>query len=481
MAMEGTGKLYVVALPFIAHSHFNAFLHLSRMLATRGVTVIYVSLPSNIQILRPRVQGWEDLPIHFQDLSVPDSPLPEGSQNVSNISRDMLPLIYGLIQKMQEPLEALMAELTGREYYESRGLPPPERLVLIYDMFMGFSAAAAAKFGISSFMFFQMSAKLWLCAEAKCWDQQEPLLAVADIVSTVQATPDSVLSHVDKDMELTWRFADGILLNTFAELEPELVQHLESFGAGGRSGVGKPFWAVGPVIDISGGNKKIQRPRDIEIVEWLDQQTPGSVVYVSFGSEVLLSPAQVTELALGLEASGQPFLLVLRPPNSKLNVDVDSTSLAAEWKADVLPDGYERRLGTRCIIECFWAPQLRILGHQATGAFITHCGWNSALESVVAGVPMIALPLQSDGPANAFILAQAKLALEINMSDGFAKKEEVERAVRRLMAPDEAPDEAVEELKRRVKVVSKAAAAAISNEGGAAWKSLDAFVEYSSK
>lgn len=477
MAMEGRGKLYVVALPFIAHSHFNAFLHLSRMLATRDVTIIYVSLPSNLQILRPQLQEWKlDLPIHFQDLSVPDSPLPPGSQNVNNISRDMMPLIFGLIQKMQEPLEALMAELTGREYYESRGLPPPDRVVLIYDMFMGFSAAVAAKFGVRSFMFLQMSAQLWLCAEAQCWDQQEPLPTAAGMMSKLQSTPDSLLTLVYKDMELTWRLADGILLNTFAELEPKSVQHLESFGAGGRNGAGKSFWAVGPVIDISGGNNKIRRPRDTEIVEWLDRQTPGSVVYVSIGSELSLSPAQVTELALGLEASGQPFVWVLRPPHSKLDVDVDSTSMAAEWKAAVLPDGYERRLGTRCIIECFWAPQVTILGHQATGAFITHCGWNSALESVAAGVPMIALPLQTDGPANALILEEAKVAVEINMSDGFAKKEEVERAVRRLMAADEA----AEELKRRVKVVSKAATAAISDEGGAAWKSLDAFIQYSS-
>jgi len=470
--MEGRKGLYAVALPFLAHSHFNAFLHLSRMLATKGVTVIYVSLPSNIEILRPRVEGWEDLPVYFQDISVPESSLPTGRQNVNNISPDMLPLIFDLIQKMQNPLEALMAELTGREYYESRGLTPPERLVLIYDMYMGCSAAVAAKFGIRSFMFFPASAQLWLCREAICWDGGAPLPEIDDAASRLEAMPDFILTHFHQHMEFTWRLADGILFNTFAELEPKFIRHLERFGAGGRGGDGKPFWAIGPVIDLSGKNK-IRRPRDFEIVEWLDRQTPGSVVYVSFGSESYICLTQVIELALGLEASGHPFLWVLHPPDSELSED---SLTAEEWKAEALPDGYERRLGGRCIIECWWAPQAAILAHEATGAFITHCGWNSALESVAAGVPMIALPLESDQPANALLLVEAEVAVEVKMNDGVAEREEVERAVRKLMAVDEA----AEEMKRRVKALSIAAAAAISNEGGAAWKNLDAFVQYSS-
>lgn len=465
--MEGSRRLYAVVLPFLAHSHLNAFLQLSRMLATKGVTVIYVNLPSNLEILRPRVQGSEDLPLYFQDVSVPDSPLQAGCQNVNNISRDMLPLIFDLIQKMQKPLEALMADLSGREYYDLRGLLPPERLVLIYDLFMGCSAAAAAKFGIRSFKFFPASALLWLSGDSKCCDEGEPMPEIADVRSRFQVIPDFVLTHIEQHMEFTSRLADGILFNTFAELEPKYVRHMERFGVGG-----KPFWAVGPVIDVS-GNNKIRRPRDAEIVEWLDRQTPRSVVYVSFGSESYISRTQVTELALGLEASGQPFLWVLRPLDSKLAME--SSSMAEKWKEEVLPDGYERRLGVRCIIESSWAPQAAILGHEATGAFITHCGWNSALESVAAGVPMIALPLHSDQPANALLLVEtAKVAVELKMSDGVAKREEVERAVRKLMAVDAA----AVELKRRVKTVSVAAAAAISNDGGAAWKNLDAFVQY---
>lgn len=396
--MEGSGRrLYAVTLPFLAHSHFNAILKLSRMLATRGVTVICVTLPSNLQILLSRVQGWGDLPFYFHDLSVRESPLPPGRQNVNNICGHELPMIFDLIHKMREPLEGFMAELTGREYYESRGFPSPDRVILIYDLFMGWSAAVAAGFGFQSFMFLPGSAYTWLCLDAVCRDKAAPQLLpeVADAVGS-WVLPDFVMAELRRHMEFT-RVADGLLLNTFRELEPKFLQHLES-GDGG----GKPVWAVGPVVELP-RRDKIQRPRDAEIVEWLDRQTSGSVVYVAFGSESYISPAQVKELAVGLEASEQPFLWVLRQPGSTLGDNPMSSApgstlgvnpmSSAEWKAEALPEGYEQQLGGRCLIETSWAPQAAILAHEATGAFITHCGWNSVLESVAAGVPMIGLPL----------------------------------------------------------------------------------------
>lgn len=462
--MEGIGRiLYAVTLPFLAHSHFNASLKLSRMLATRGVTVICVTLPSNLEMLRSRVQGWGDLPLHFHDLSVRESPLPPGRQNVNNISGDELPMIFDLIHKMREPLECLMAELTGREYYESRGLPSPDRLILIYDLFMGWSAPVANKFGVQSFMFGPGSAHAWLCLEALFRDMAEPPLLpeVADAVGS-WSLPDFVMAELRQHLEFT-RKADGLLLNTFRELEPKFVRHLED-GSGG----GKPFWAVGPVVELP-ARDKIQTPRDAEIVEWLDRQMPGSVVYVAFGSESYISPSQVKELAVGLEESGQPFLWVLRPPGSTLGDNL--TPSADDWKADALPEGYEQRLEGRCLIETRWAPQAAILAHEATGAFITHCGWNSVLESVVAGVPMIPLPLHSEQPINAVLLAkEVKLAVEMKISDGVAKRDEVKRAVRALMAE--------EEMKRRLKDVSVVALAAVSEEGGAVWKNVESFIQH---
>jgi hypothetical protein len=95
-------------------------------------------------------------------------------------------------------------------------------------MFMGWSAAVAAKFGVRSFMFFPMSAHMWLCGEAKCWDRGARASAgVADAVGRLQALPDFVMAEIHQHMEFTWRLADGILVNTFMELEPKFLRHLE--------------------------------------------------------------------------------------------------------------------------------------------------------------------------------------------------------------------------------------------------------------
>lgn len=381
----------------------------------------------------------------------------------------MVPNMIDLVHKMEEPFEALMAELSGTDYYESRGLPRPDRLVLISDLFMSWSMTVAAKFSIQSFTFNPMTAHMWLCLETTFWDgdASPSMPEIAEAVCSL-VLPDFVVAEIRQQMEFA-RLADGLLLNTFMEIEPKFLRHLESIGVGSRSGGGKPVWAIGPAIDLP-RRDKIQGPREAEIVDWLDRQMPGSVVYVSFGSESHISPAQVTELALGLEASGQPFLWVMRPPESSLAKGGSSPS---EWKAELLPEGYERRVEGRCLIETGWAPQPAILAHEATGAFITHCGWNSALESVAAGIPMIALPLQSDQPANALLLAkEAKLAMEMKISEGVAKRAEVERSVRKLMSTE------AEKMKQRVKDVGKGAVAAVSEEGGAAWKKIDSFIEY---
>lgn len=467
-------RLYVVMLPFLGQSHFNVYLQLSRMLATRGVSVIYVSLTSNLESLRPLVQGqgWnhDGLPFYFHDFSIPEaeSPLPPGRQNTNKISHDMVPKLFDLLDKMRDPLEILLKELAGFEYYESRGLPPPGRLVLIYDFFMGWSAAVAAKFGVRSFTFHPFSAYMWLCKEAVFWDRDDLLLLLPELADGVETLPleGYVPSLVRRHMEFT-RMADGVLLDTFLEMEPKFIRHLQSGGGG------KPFWAVGPVIDFPRKDHKLQRPRDGEILEWLGHQTQGSVVYVSFGTESYISPVQLIELAMGLEASGQPFLWALRPPNTRLE---QGSSSAEDWKAELLPEGYEQRVQGRCLIETGWAPQGAILEHGATGAFISHCGWNSCLESMAAGVPIIALPLQVDQPANAMLLArEGKVAVEMKMIDGVAERDEVERAVRCLMSGEDM------EVKRRVEAVRNAAVSALSHEGGAAWKNLDSFIEYATE
>uniref|UniRef100_A0A0E0G460 Glycosyltransferase n=1 Tax=Oryza nivara TaxID=4536 RepID=A0A0E0G460_ORYNI len=203
-----------------------------------------------------------------------------------------------------------------------------------------------------------------------------------------------------------YRLAAGFLANTFYELEPAAV---EEFKKAAERGTFPPAYPVGPFVRSSS-----DEPGESACLEWLDLQPAGSVVFVSFGSAGMLSVEQTRELAAGLEMSGHRFLWVVRMPSfngesfafgkgagDEDDRRVDDDPLA--W----LPDGFLERTSGRGLAVAAWAPQVRVLSHPATAAFVSHCGWNSTLESVAAGVPMIAWPLHAEQSLNAVVLEES--------------------------------------------------------------------------
>ncbi|KAJ9559281.1 hypothetical protein OSB04_013895 [Centaurea solstitialis] len=120
-------------------------------------------------------------------------------------------------------------------------------------------------------------------------------------------------------------------------------------------------------------------------LSWLDDRKPNSVIYACFGSMVRFPDAQITEIALALEECGRPFVWVVRKKDGK---DVIGG----------MPEGFPERIEkeNKGLILTEWAPQVEILQHPAVGGFLTHCGWNSVLEAMVAGVPLIRWPLYYD-------------------------------------------------------------------------------------
>ncbi|KAJ3686254.1 hypothetical protein LUZ61_015418 [Rhynchospora tenuis] len=257
----------------------------------------------------------------------------------------------------------------------------------------------------------------------------------------------------------TKRFKEvsGVLVNSFGELEPGPTKGLKEFEAM------PPVFPVGPFIRTSSTSPG----QENECLRWLDQQQHGSVVFVSFGSGGALTWQQTKELALGLEMSKQNFLWVARRPNDKESTAYFFESKNMQGKLDFLPEGFLTRTEKVGLVIPDWAPQLEVLSHPAVGGFMTHCGWNSVLESVVHGVPLIAWPLYAEQRMNAVLLTDdVKVAIRPKQDNsGMIGQEEVSRVVRCLMQGKDS-----ERLKLRAQELSHEAANSL--EGGSSFKNL---------
>ncbi|KAB2598315.1 UDP-glycosyltransferase 76F1-like [Pyrus ussuriensis x Pyrus communis] len=248
----------------------------------------------------------------------------------------------------------------------------------------------------------------------------------------------------------------GLIFNTFEDLEgqalatirQEYYPNIPIFSLG-------PFHKCGPTTSSS--STSLLSP-DQSCISWLNTQAQKSVAYVSFGSAAKIDHAQFLEIAWGLANSGQPFLWVVRP----------GLVQESDWH-EALPNGFLEALYERAHI-VKWAPQKEVLAHPAVGAFWTHCGWNSTLESICEGVPMICTPCFGDQMLNArFVSDVWKVGLQLEHG---IERGEVERTIRRLMVEKEG----VEIKERALNLMEKANHCL--KEGGSSYLSLDGLVKH---
>ncbi|CAD6333135.1 unnamed protein product [Miscanthus lutarioriparius] len=171
-----------------------------------------------------------------------------------------------------------------------------------------------------------------------------------------------------------------------------------------------------------------------ECLAWLDAQPKRSVVFLCFGSKGAFSAAQLQEIARGLESSGHRFLWVVRsPPEEEGQSPEPDPDLGR-----LLPAGFLERNRDRGMVVKNWVPQAQVVRHEAVGAFVTHCGWNSALEAIMSGLPMICWPLYAEQGLNkVFMLEEMKIAVALGRYEEFVRAEEVEAKVRLVMEGEE--------------------------------------------
>ncbi|XP_074379923.1 anthocyanidin 3-O-glucosyltransferase 2-like [Apium graveolens] len=269
------------------------------------------------------------------------------------------------------------------------------------------------------------------------------------------------------------REARGILVNTVLELEAHAIKSL-------ADDENTPLiYHVGPIINFTTGWATPDKKKSEEdIVCWLDRQPPLSVVFLCFGSRGSFDAEQVTEIAHALELSGQRFLWSLRRPSQekeKMNLPTDY-----EDYNEVLAEGFlERTSAIGKVIG--WAPQVTILSHPSVGGFVSHCGWNSSLESIWHGVPMATWPLYAEQQINAFqLVKELGIAAEIKMDhrkDQFTKLEStevvkaevIERGIRCVMDGESEVRSKMMEMKDKCREATV--------EAGSSYTSLGQFIE----
>ncbi|ESW12768.1 hypothetical protein PHAVU_008G140800 [Phaseolus vulgaris] len=341
---------------------------------------------------------------------------------------------------------------------------------LVVDVFAHGALDFAKEFNLLSYIYLPQSAMLLslyfysskldeiLSSESR--DPKEPIKipGCVPILSTDLPLPFQNLSSIGYkgflERSKSFHVPDGVFMNTFLELESEAIRALHEH-VKGKPGI----YPVGPIIQMG----SIDHENGMECLRWLDEQEPKSVLYVSFGSGGTLSQDQLNELAFGLELSGQKFLWVVRAPSGAVN----SAYFGAETKDPLqfLPQGFLERTKQQGLVVPSWAPQIQVLGHSATGGFLSHCGWNSVLESVVQGVPVIAWPLFAEQSLNAAILTDdLKVALRPKVDhSGLTEREEISKTVRGLMEEKEG-----KEIRKRMELLKIAAANAIKEDGSSA-------------
>ncbi|CAA0829254.1 UDP-glycosyltransferase 72E1 [Striga hermonthica] len=350
---------------------------------------------------------------------------------------------------------------------------------LVVDFFCTETAPLAAELAIPKYVLVPTTA--WFTAlslycplldreiKGQYVDQVEPLripgckpLRPDDVVDPM-LDREAPVYHEYRAMGERLLLFDGILLNTWEDLERHTLNALRKNEAWSWS---IPVHPIGP---LTRPVDQVEEGSNRKLMCWLDRQPEESVVLVSFGSGGTLSADQTRELARGLEMSGQRFVWVVRSPNNGGSADAaffDSNGrCCGKTTFDFLPEGFQGRVGDRGFLVAGWVPQAAVLEHRAVGGFVSHCGWNSTLESVTRGVPMVAWPLYSEQRMNAAFLAEeAGAALRVSLSGGVVSGEEVERAVRGLMAKGQVVREKVRCLRRSAMEALK--------EGGTSHKAM---------
>ncbi|GFZ18204.1 UDP-Glycosyltransferase superfamily protein [Actinidia rufa] len=397
-------KENIVMFPFMAQGHIIPFLALALELEKKGYIITFVNTPQNIKKIQPLIPPTSAICLH----EIPFDSSAHGLYPNSETTESLPPLLMLRLIVTSPTLQPAFRELISGLVHHRQ---PP--LCIISDMFFGWSAKVAHEFGAFHIIFnagggYGMAAfhSLWLNVphmKEKSEEFSIPGFPKGHRIHIKQlpehfnlAVPGDSWCSFSQQMFQDWLESDGILFNTIEDIDHVGLDYF-------REKIGCPVWPIGPILSSLGSKARAGEEAQSTLdhcMKWLDSKPENSVLYVAFGSQSAPSPSQTIELAMALEASGKFFIWVIKAPISSAMNTNDSDG---EW---CLPSGFEQRIHGRGLLLQCWAPQLEILSHKSIGAFLSHCGWNSVLEALSNGVPMLAWPMMAEQHFNAKMLEE---------------------------------------------------------------------------
>ncbi|XP_023903326.1 gallate 1-beta-glucosyltransferase [Quercus suber] len=461
MGSEALVHVFLVSFP--GQGHVNPLLRLGKRLAAKGLLVTF-STPESIGKQMRKASNITDEPApvgegfirfeFFEDGWDEDEPrrqdLDQYLPQLELIGKDVIPKMIRKNAEMGRPVSCLINNPFipwVSDVAESLGLPSA---MLWVQSCACFCAYYHYYHGLVPF---PSEAEPFIDIQLPCM----PLLKYDETPSFLY--PTTPYPFLRRAILGQYRNLDKpfcILMDTFQELEQDVIEFMSKIC---------PIKTVGPLF------KNPKAPNNVrgdfmkadDCVEWLDSKPPQSVVYISFGSVVYLTQEQVDEIAYGLLQSGLSFLWVMKPPHKDAGLELL-----------VLPEGFLEKAGDNGRV-VQWSPQEQVLAHPSVACFVTHCGWNSTMESLTSGMPVVAFPQWGDQVTDAVYLVDV-FKTGVRMCRGEAENRVITRdEVEKCLLEATVGPKAVEMKQNALKW--KAAAEAAFSEGGSSDRNIQAFVD----
>ncbi|XP_068336184.1 7-deoxyloganetin glucosyltransferase-like [Pyrus communis] len=469
-------KPHAVCIPIPTQSHIKAMLKFAKLLHSRGFHITFVNTEFNhkrfLKSLGP--DSLDGLP-DFRFEAVPDG-LPDSNEDTT---QDLI-LLADSIRKQYflAPFRGLLNKLNNDAISTSNN---PPVTCIVSDGFMSpFTITAAQEIGVPSVLLYTFAACAFMgfmqfrtlvqkglapLKDESCltngyletvidWIPGMKDIRLKDLPTLFRTTnPDDIAFNFKMEGTDRAHEASAIVIHTFDALETDVLDALSSM---------LPLvYPIGPLqLHL---NQIPEHPLNIgyslwkeetECLEWLNAKAPDSVMYVNFGSVAVMKPEDLVEIGWGLANSKLPFFWVIRPDL----VVGESATLQPEFVAETK----ERSLIAS------WCPQEQVLNHPSVGGFLTHSGWNSTIESLTAGVPMLCWPYFCDQQMNChYTCNEWGIGMEISND---VKRDEVEKLVKELMEGEKG-----KKLKNKVMEWKKLAKEA-TGPNGSSYKNLDNLV-----